>query len=226
MASSKPIRSPSPRARPIALFEHIFYGDLASCPSELLRAFPELTVSSQGEAEQDGSTPLLWVRLHAKATVAEQLRSLRTLFPTAHLLMMSDIPNDLEALAVFSMAAKAYCNAHAGEQVLRHIASVVEHGGMWIGESIMQRLIESVQVPSASVSILQKSLVEENRIWREQLSLRELEVAKAIASGVSNKEIAQQMGITERTVKAHVGSILDKLQLKSRLQLALLVKEG
>jgi DNA-binding NarL/FixJ family response regulator len=62
--------------------------------------------------------------------------------------------------------------------------------------------------------------------WSKLLTGRELEVAKAIAIGLSNKEIALKMHITERTVKAHVGAVLDKLQLKNRLQLALLVKEG
>jgi DNA-binding NarL/FixJ family response regulator len=49
-------------------------------------------------------------------------------------------------------------------------------------------------------------------------------VARAIAEGGSNKEIARRLGITERTVKLHVGAVLEKLGVRDRLQVALIVK--
>jgi DNA-binding NarL/FixJ family response regulator len=55
------------------------------------------------------------------------------------------------------------------------------------------------------------------------LSSRELEVAELIADGRSNKEISSSLGITEPTVKKHVGSILSKLGLQDRLQVGLYV---
>lgn len=55
------------------------------------------------------------------------------------------------------------------------------------------------------------------------LSERETEVAELIANGRSNKEIAQALGITDTTVKKHVGQILAKLQLQDRLQVGLYV---
>ncbi|MDO9192336.1 MAG: LuxR C-terminal-related transcriptional regulator, partial [Undibacterium sp.] len=73
---------------------------------------------------------------------------------------------------------------------------------------------EAVLTPAAS------------NLWSADLTEREREVAKTVTLGLSNKEIAAQLGITERTVKAHVGAVLDKLQLKSRLQLALFVKNS
>jgi len=47
----------------------------------------------------------------------------------------------------------------------------------------------------------------------DKLSERETEVLRLVASGMANKAIARELGITERTVKAHVGSILGKLHL-------------
>jgi two-component system, NarL family, response regulator LiaR len=55
----------------------------------------------------------------------------------------------------------------------------------------------------------------------EKLSDRETEVLRLVAQGHANKTIARELGITERTVKAHVGSILAKLHLASRTQAAL-----
>jgi DNA-binding NarL/FixJ family response regulator len=60
--------------------------------------------------------------------------------------------------------------------------------------------------------------------WNQTLTGREREVAHAIAEGANNRDIASALQITERTVKAHVSAILEKLRIKSRLQLALIVK--
>ena len=81
----------------------------------------------------------------------------------------------------------------------------------------MKRLL-SAPMPKAALII--------NNMWASSLTEREFEVAKAVALGASNKEIATQLGITERTIKAHVGAVLEKLQVRDRLQLALLVKDS
>jgi DNA-binding NarL/FixJ family response regulator len=58
------------------------------------------------------------------------------------------------------------------------------------------------------------------RLPHEELSTRELEVLKLISEGMSNKEIASMLMITESTVKNHVNSILAKLRVKDRTQAA------
>jgi two-component system, NarL family, nitrate/nitrite response regulator NarL len=170
---------------------------------------------------------ILWLRLYVPdveesshaSTIAAQIDQVRLHFSTQALIVMSDIPHDLEALAVFTKGARGYCNAHAGEQVLTQIAAVVEQGGLWIGESIMQLLLTK----NAS-SVVSPAPQMRNPSWKEKLTVRETQVAKAIANGASNREIAHQLGITERTVKAHVGAILDKCEVRDRLQLGLLIR--
>lgn len=58
----------------------------------------------------------------------------------------------------------------------------------------------------------------------DSLTPKEREVLGLIAQGLSNKAIAQVLGIAEKTVKTHVGSLLAKLELKSRTQIALFAK--
>ncbi|HKJ94564.1 MAG TPA: helix-turn-helix transcriptional regulator, partial [Gammaproteobacteria bacterium] len=60
----------------------------------------------------------------------------------------------------------------------------------------------------------------------ERLSPREHEIVAYLASGESNKGIAAKLGITERTVKAHLSSIFQKTGLKDRLHLALAANAG
>lgn len=73
-----------------------------------------------------------------------------------------------------------------------------------------------------AAAIMRHALTGTTRALRN-LSARETEVAELIANGRSNKEIAQALGITDTTVKKHVGQILSKLKLQDRLQVGLYV---
>jgi DNA-binding CsgD family transcriptional regulator len=57
----------------------------------------------------------------------------------------------------------------------------------------------------------------------EGLTVRELQVAQAVAEGISNAEIAQRLGIQEQTVKDHLHTIFDKADVENRVQLTLIV---
>lgn len=205
----------------LLITQHLFIGNAANLLEDWRQAFPSARCISLEHARvstPESESSIVWLRLSAEGTVAEQIAVVRQYFVSNPLVVLSDIPSDMEALAVFSRAARGYCNAHAGKKVLQNVAGVVAQGGLWIGESIMQRLL-ATPIPVAIVN-------SSSNAWSTQLTERELEVAKAVARGGSNKEIARQLGVTERTIKAHVGAIFEKLKLRDRLQLALLVKDS
>lgn len=210
--------------------QHLFYSASLETPLGLLASFPRLrrfAPEKSGECEviSPGVGSVLWWHLTPGISVARQFQEIRLQAPGVVVVAMSDMPHDMEALAVFSVMAKGYCNTHAGQDVLMKIAQVVESGGLWIGESIMHRLLNLPAISVAAPASLAEVKPATGGLWDAQLTLREREVATAISGGSTNRQIADQMGITERTVKAHVGSVLEKLHLKSRLQLALLVKD-
>ncbi len=126
--------------------------------------------------------------------------------------VLSNLPGNEEGLMAFSAGAAGYCNALAIPAVLQQVATVVEQGGLWVGQDLMQRLFTALTARAAPV---QTALAA--------LSTREHQVAQAVARGGTNKEIARAMGITERTVKAHLSAIFEKLGVRDRLQLSLLV---
>lgn len=181
-------------------------------------AFPAAQASRIGASATNASVPdLIWLRLQPELPTTQQLLAARKQIGSVPYVVLSDEPADEEALTVFSAGARGYCNSHASVDVLRQVAGVVSQGGLWVGESLMQRLVtRSVQVvmPAHGARNLAASLTQ-----------RELEVARTVVTGASNKEIARQLGITERTVKAHVGAIFDKLQVRDRLQLAMLIRD-
>ena len=100
--------------------------------------------------------------------------------------------------------------------LLRQVMLVVENGGLWIGQSLLQKL-----VGSTSRLFSQRSSGQNTESCLSLLSEREAQVARLVAGGASNKEIAEQLFITERTVKAHLSAVFEKLGLRDRLQLSL-----
>lgn len=166
----------------------------------------------------NGTPPaLVWVRLLPGRPVAELFDGIRRRLGDVPIIALSDRPDDDEAIACFAAAARGYCNTHATPDLLRQVAGVALQGGLWIGEHLMQRLLR------ATAHIPLPAPVAAPADWAASLTERERQVAAAVAGGASNKEVARELGITERTVKAHVGAILDKLGVRDRLQLSLVV---
>lgn len=140
--------------------------------------------------------------------VAKLTRSL----PQCPLVVLSFAPDAAEAMLALEHGARGYCHALSVPTLLREVALVVHHGGLWIGSELMARVVDAARrklpPPRADACL-------------DGLSAREREVAHEVAGGLSNKEIAAKLGITERTVKAHLGAIFEKLGVRDRLQLVL-----
>ena len=128
----------------------------------------------------------------------------------------SSNPNDDEAMLALDAGCAAYCHAFSDASTLKQVREVVDTGHVWIGKSLMQRLLHGVNrlVPPPAT---------QDDGWRETLTQREIEVAVLAANGASNHAIAVQCHISERTVKAHLSAVFTKLNITDRLQLALRV---
>lgn len=132
------------------------------------------------------------------------------------LVVLCDEPDEALVMQALEAGAAGCCNTHAAPEVLRQVALVVSNGGLWIGQSLLRQLVGS------TTRILgEKAGRPPQDDWSRLLSERETQVARLVAGGASNKEIASQLEITERTVKAHLTTIFEKLSLRDRLQLSL-----
>jgi DNA-binding NarL/FixJ family response regulator len=142
----------------------------------------------------------------------------------ARVVLLSAAPNPNEGMAALNAGALGYTHAYALPELLREVATVVAHGGLWTGPELLKRLVARAHaalavLPLAAAPTSQRA-VEAAKAWAN-LSARELQVAQAVAEGRSNKEVADLLSISERTVKAHLGSVFEKLGLRDRLQLVL-----
>ena len=214
-------------SRSFGATRHLFVSFSGEALPRWLTAFPTAAVIAHGAAvKPPPANSLVWLRLDEARPALEQLGALRKAVGAARVIVLANHPDSEEALSLFSAGVRGYCNAHATPANLRQVASVVQAGGLWIGEALMQRLLASTQAAMSKTPAAGLALDETRRASAERLSTltgREQEVARAVANGSSNKEIARQLGITERTVKAHIGSVFQKLKARDRLHLALIV---
>lgn len=195
---------------------------ISSNPDALARwqeAFPDARIhGSVEEAEDDTHDErIVWLHLPSSAAAAAELVShaARSLAP-AKLVGLSDTPSNEQALELMERGAVGYCHSHAGPAMLHQVATVVSNQGLWVGPSLLNRLIRAAQGKIPETPDAEEVL--------EDLSPREREVADLVGTGATNKEIARELGITERTVKAHLSAVFTKLKVRDRLQLALLMK--
>lgn len=131
-------------------------------------------------------------------------------------------------LTTFDLDEYVYAAMHAGasgfllkdarrEQLVAAVRTIVD-GEVLIAPTVTRRLVEDFCKRPLPSSGLPEALTE--------LTERELEVARAVARGPSNAEIAQELFLGETTVKSHVASVLAKLGLRDRVQIVVVAYES
>ncbi|PKO34800.1 MAG: hypothetical protein CVU34_06755 [Betaproteobacteria bacterium HGW-Betaproteobacteria-7] len=177
-------------------------------------AMPAAQVLARARAGSVVGAGILWFRLRSGEAASEVLPAAG---PAAdqHFVVLSDEPDEDTVLQCLTAGAAGCCNSHAAPEVLQQVALVVANGGLWVGQSLLRRVM------GGTARIIEQRQQARNDDWSALLSEREAEVARLVASASSNKEIARQLSISERTVKAHLTSVFEKLGLRDRLQLSL-----
>lgn len=136
-----------------------------------------------------------------------------TLVGDMKLLVLSSRPSDEAGRQVLAAGGSGYAHAYSTPPTLGNILHSLATGNIWMGRSMLQRLLQDVD----------SRLPAPQSQWAEPLSPREQEVARLAAMGESNAAIAERLSISERTVRAHISAIFEKLQVQDRLMLALKV---
>jgi len=145
----------------------------------------------------------------------EATRRLRGLVPEARVLVLTTFEDDDEVLAAIEAGAAGYMlKASPAEKLVEAICTVMR-GGSPLEPSVASKVM-------AELARLSRRQSEERcQRLADPLSTRELEVLRALCEGLSNKEIAGKLGLTEGTVKNHMTQVLSKLGVLDRTQAAL-----
>ena len=180
-----------------------------------LAAFPDAVVVGAEKANQAAIAELVWVDydgLHGRQKLAWLQQYIN---PAKKVVVMSNAPSEKEAYRVIQAGAYGYCHAFAASTQLAEVATVVAHGGIWVGPQVLRRILK------AGVAAANPDSRPTAPEILGLLSKREKMVAVHVSRGASNKEIAEALYITERTVKAHISAMFEKLAVRDRVQLAL-----
>lgn len=191
--------------------------DSLALPSWRL-AFPELTCHASSDAlPEPCKDDLVWCSTEL-SDWQDELH--RVAIRGVRVIVLSSIPSQEEGLLALARGARGYCHALSALGLLREVALVVRHGGLWVGSDLLARAIRA-----AGAAVAHATLDPGITDALSRLSEREREVAFAVAEGLTNKSVAQRLDITERTVKAHLSAVFDKFGVRDRMQLALQISQ-
>jgi two-component system NarL family response regulator len=141
----------------------------------------------------------------------EAARQIRELCPSTKILMLTVSDEEDDLYEAIKAGANGYLLKEISvEEVAEAIRAVVQ-GQSLISPSMASKLLNEF-------NSLAKKAEERQQYPAPALTSRELEVLKLVAKGMSNREIAEELFISENTVKNHVRNILEKLHLHSRME--------
>jgi len=190
----------------------------------------ETLLAGHYQVKQATSTAELMIRctekefdlllLHRALVDMATFSELRRLAPLSKFFLLSDLPNEEEGLAFLKLGIVGYANTYISQVRLAEALRVISNGGVWLGQKVIQQLIREMYARAKEKATPDP----EQRL--ADLTPRERAVAELVARGQSNLEIAFNLKITERTVKAHLTSVYEKTGTGSRLSLALLINRG
>lgn len=187
---------------------HLFFAPADINSPRWLQAFPAAYISIAAPVANSGD--FVWLLLRDELSFL-QIQSLSA--GGTRVIAMTAIENPHEARRALEAGASGYIHYLAAAPVLEQVAQVVAAGGMWLGADLMRQLV------LATARILPAAIPQADL---SALTGREKAVAELVAAGKTNKEVARDLDITERTVKAHLGAVFEKLRVRDRLQLALM----
>ncbi len=178
----------------------------------------EIIASVDGDGALDaikahpGAAPdVILLDLVGSADRLPALAALRARHPASEVVALAGSRGDGQAVAAIRAGALAFVHRSDGLDALRTTLRAAANGQVQLSPDAAARLVRLVRPPDGV----------------EALTDRESQVLDRLARGGSNRHIAQELGITEKTVKTHVSHVLAKLGVASRTQAALhAVREG
>jgi len=145
------------------------------------------------------------------------LRNLRTQSPSPRVIMLLDSSERSAVIEAFRAGAQGVFCRTEPFRLLAKCIQCVQAGQVWANNRELQFVLEALTQPA---------LAQFNGIGGSLLSAREIDVVRCVAEGLTNREIAQRLSLTEHTIKNYLFRIFDKLGVSSRVEVVLYALAG
>lgn len=139
------------------------------------------------------------------------LRELRASRPELRAIMLLDSSKREAVLQAFRAGARGIFSRHESVEILCKCVRSVYQGQIWADSQQMSLAVEALASSPTVRAVDAKGL--------NLLSKRELEVVRSLAEGLTNREIAERLGLSQHTIKNYLFRVFDKLGVSNRLEL-------
>lgn len=161
--------------------------------------------------------------LHAEAVSADLANIARLNHNGLRSLIVGSDWDENKQINALVAGCYGYCEVDIAPDLLLKAVNGISKGEVWIPRHLIPKVIDLL-VKSPSAPSKAEKIHGELKKNLSLLTHREVDVVEMLGEGLSNKAIASMLNISERTVKAHLTSIFQKLDVQDRLQLALFLK--
>ncbi len=149
---------------------------------------------------------------HFLETPEKVLAHLKLVFPNARTVIINCDCDDDRKRELIRWGAKGFLPANIGKPTLRKALDCILGGQIWVSRELSTKLLSELLEDTRPEIVYRKPSDSFN------LTGREIEILKALASGLSNKAISEKLFLSEKTVKTHTHHIFQKMSVKTRTQ--------
>lgn len=140
------------------------------------------------------------------------VREIRSQSPSTRVIVILDVSERTAVIEAFRAGAQGVFCRTEPVRLLAKCIQCVNAGQVWASSSELQFLLEALTQPA---------LANFNSNGESRLTARETEVVRCVAEGLTNREVAQRLNLTEHTIKNYLFRIFDKLGVSSRVEVVL-----
>jgi DNA-binding NarL/FixJ family response regulator len=147
-------------------------------------------------------------------------RQIKRQLPSCQILMLTTFDDEEYIIRSLQAGASGYLLKDIPAEDLAQAVRLVDAGIYQLAPAVAGKLVGQLRSPAPN-----ERQMKARDASIEELTDRELQVLRLIATGATNREIAQELVVSEGTVKNHVSSILNRLGLRDRIQVAIYAHE-
>lgn len=180
--------------------EVIGEAEYAETGIELVKSLtPEVVIMDLGLPNMNG--------IDATRLIKEFNSDIKVLILTSH-------DNKDQVLGAVAAGADAYCMKDINPSRLINIIENIANGGIWLDPAVAKIVLGRVNTDNVDPN----KNIDNKKSERVPLTDREIEILQLLADGMNNIEIAQELSLSQHTVKAHICNVLQKLSVDDRTQ--------